>query len=111
MAISSLSITKQFSVLKDPRRRGSCLHNLLDIVTIAICGVIAGCNTWEQFEEFGNCHHDWFKRFLRLPNGIPSHDTFERVFACQPAGVSTLLYAMDPGRVWCSGAKARRRGR
>lgn len=80
MAISSPSITKHFSTLKEPRRRNSCLHNLLDIITIAISAVIAGCNTWEQIELFGNNHHDWFKRFLPLPNGIPSHDTFERVF-------------------------------
>lgn len=80
MAISSPSLTKHFAVLKDPRMRRKRLHNLLDIITIAICGVIAGCDTWEQIELFGKQHHAWFKRFLRLPNGIPSHDTFERVF-------------------------------
>lgn len=41
---------------------------------LAICGVIADCDTWEQIELFGKNHHDWFKRFLRLPNGIPSHE-------------------------------------
>lgn len=80
MAIATPSITNHFATLKEPRRRRSCLHNLLDIVTIAICAVIAGCDTWEQIALFGTNHHDWFKRFLRLPNGIPSHDTFERVF-------------------------------
>ena len=80
MAISSPSITKHFMTLKEPRRRNCCLHLLLDTVTIAICAVIAGCDTWEQIELFGNNHYDWFKRFLPLPNGIPSHDTFERVF-------------------------------
>jgi len=80
MATIPLSITKQFAVLKDPRILRRRRHNLLDIVVLGICGVIAGCDTWEQIELFGNNHHDWFKRFLRLPNGIPSHDTIERVF-------------------------------
>jgi predicted transposase YbfD/YdcC len=80
MATSPLSITKQFSVLKDPRLSRKRRHSLLDVIVIAICGVIAGCDKWEQIELFGKNHHDWLKRFLRLPNGIPSHDTFERVF-------------------------------
>jgi predicted transposase YbfD/YdcC len=80
MATSPLSITKYFAVLKDPRLARKRLHNLLDIVVIAICGVVAGCDSWEQIELFGKKQHDWLKRFLRLPNGIPSHDTFERVF-------------------------------
>jgi len=53
----------------------------LDIITIAICAVICGCDKWEQVAEFGNHRRRWLKRFLPLPNGIPSHDTFERVFA------------------------------
>ena len=80
MAISSPSITKHFAVLKDPRMRRKRLHNLLDIVVIAICGVVAGCDTWGQIALYGKRHQDWFKRFLRLANGVPSHDTIERVF-------------------------------
>ena len=47
---------------------------------IAICGVICGCNDWQQIATFAKSRHDWLKKFLRLPNGVPSHDTFERVF-------------------------------
>jgi predicted transposase YbfD/YdcC len=49
-------------------------------VTIALCAVIAGCNSWTDIAAFGRRRHSWFKRFLTLPNGIPAHDTFERVF-------------------------------
>ncbi|MFL5513162.1 MAG: ISAs1 family transposase, partial [Gemmatimonadales bacterium] len=54
---------------------------LLDIVGIALCAVIAGANTWEEVATFGRCRRDWLKTFLALPNGVPAHDTFERVFA------------------------------
>ena len=80
MANTSLSIPTYFTDLKDPRVRNRCDHRLIDIVVIAICGVICGCDTWEQIELFGQRRHDWLKRFLALPEGIPSHDTFERIF-------------------------------
>ena len=67
--------------LTDPRIDRTKLHKLLDIVVIAICAVIAGADTWEDIAEFGQAKIDWFKTFLELPNGIPSHDTFNRVFA------------------------------
>jgi len=67
--------------LTDPRIDRTKLHKLLDIVVIAICAVIAGADNWEDIAEFGQAKVDWFKRFLELPNGIPSHDTFNRVFA------------------------------
>jgi len=54
---------------------------LIDIIAIALCGVIANCDGWTDIIDFANSHRAWFKRFLKLPNGIPSHDTFERVFA------------------------------
>jgi len=53
---------------------------LLDIVVITICGVICGCDDWQQIETFARARRDWLKKFLRLPHGIPSHDTLERVF-------------------------------
>jgi predicted transposase YbfD/YdcC len=56
-------------------------HSLTDILTIAICAVICGAEGWTQVEEFGRAKLKWFRTFLRLPNGIPSHDTFGRVFA------------------------------
>jgi predicted transposase YbfD/YdcC len=75
-----LSITKHFTQLPDPRRRHRRLHLLQDILVIALCAVIAGAQDWQQIETFGRKRRDWLARFLELPNGIPSHDTFERVF-------------------------------
>src|SRR5438105_4022501 len=80
MATTSLSIKKHFALLKDPRRRHRRLHRLLDIIVIAICAVVADCDSWTDIAAFGRRRHSWLKRFLALPHGIPSHDTFERVF-------------------------------
>jgi predicted transposase YbfD/YdcC len=69
-----------FSDLEDPRddnRR----HLLLDIIVIAICAAICGADTWTDVELFGQSKEKWFRKFLELPHGIPSHDTFGRVFA------------------------------
>ena len=78
---TSLSIKKHFRKLKDPRRRHCRRHLFLDILVIAICGVICGADGWTQVAQFGRAKRKWFKTFLHLPHGIPSHDTFGRVFA------------------------------
>ena len=84
------SIKKYFARLKDPRVRNRTKHRLIDIMAIALCGVIANCDTWAEIVDFGNTHVDWLKRFLKLPGGIPSQDTFERVFAkIHPAAFSS----------------------
>jgi predicted transposase YbfD/YdcC len=75
------SITSYFSSLEDPRSDHTKRHKLMDIITIAICGVICGADSWVDMELFGKCKEEWLKGFLELPNGIPSHDTFGRVFA------------------------------
>jgi len=75
-----LSIPHYFTNLKDPRRAHRRLHRLQDIVVIALCAVIAGAQDWQEIETFGRKRADWLRRFLALPNGIPTHDTFERVF-------------------------------
>jgi predicted transposase YbfD/YdcC len=75
-----LSIAKFFAKLKDPRRAHRRRHLLLDIIVIALCAVIAGAQDWQEIATFGQKRRDWLQRFLCLPNGIPSHDTFERVF-------------------------------
>jgi predicted transposase YbfD/YdcC len=80
MGISALSIKQHFFRLKDPRRRHCRRHRLLDVIAIAICAVIADCNSWTDIAAFGRRRYPWLKKFLSLPNGIPSHDTFERVF-------------------------------
>ena len=76
----SLSIKRHFATLKDPRWNRRKRHLLIDIVVIAVCGVICGADDWQQIATFAQLRHDWLKKFLRLPNGIPSHDTIERVF-------------------------------
>jgi predicted transposase YbfD/YdcC len=75
------SIKRYFRCLKDPRVRQRTEHRLIDIIVIALCGVIANCDGWSDIIDFANNRLAWFKRFLTLPNGIPAHDTFERVFA------------------------------
>src|SRR5947209_4094295 len=75
-----LSIVRHFRRLKDPRRAHRRLHLLQDIIVIALCAVIAGAQDWQDIETFGRQRRAWLRRFLELPNGIPSHATFERVF-------------------------------
>jgi len=70
-----------FVELSDPRQDRGFNHNLLDMVGLALCGTIAGANNWADVERFAVAHREWFEQFLELPNGIPSHDTFSRVFA------------------------------
>jgi predicted transposase YbfD/YdcC len=77
----SAAIKQHFGDLTDPRIDRTKLHKLLDILVIAICAVIAGADNWEDIADFGQAKMEWFKMFLELPNGIPSHDTFNRVFA------------------------------
>jgi predicted transposase YbfD/YdcC len=81
MAASNVgSIKKHFRKLWDSRVRGRTRHLLVDIVVMAICGVIADCDTWREIALFAQKRQAWFKRFLKLPQGVPAHDTFERVF-------------------------------
>jgi predicted transposase YbfD/YdcC len=69
-----------FAELKDPRIAASCDHLLIDIIAITILAVICGADDWTDLETFGRLRYDWLKMFLVLPGGIPSHDTFRRVF-------------------------------
>lgn len=78
---STCTIAQHFADIADPRYQHSPPHLLIDIITIAICGVICGADDWVAIEEFGRAKQAWFKTFLRLPHGIPSHDTFGQIFA------------------------------
>jgi len=66
--------------IKDPRVERTKLHSLKDILVMAVCGTICGADNWEEIAEFGESKREWFATFLELENGIPSHDTFRRVF-------------------------------
>ena len=69
-----------FSELKDPRVKRTREHKLIDIIAIAILAVIGGAPGWEGMEDYGLSKKEWLEQFLELPNGIPSDDTFRRVF-------------------------------
>lgn len=79
--VGIVAIRERFAKLTDPRIERTKWHLLPDMVVIAVCAAICGANSWADVERFGNAKLDWLVRFLDLPNGIPSHDTFGRVFA------------------------------
>ncbi|PSB15222.1 ISAs1 family transposase [Phormidesmis priestleyi ULC007] len=74
-------IAEHFDLVEDPRVERTKRHKLIDILTIAILAVICGADSWVGMETFGRAKVKWLKRILELPNGIPAHDTFARVFA------------------------------
>jgi predicted transposase YbfD/YdcC len=75
------SILTHFAKLQDPRVERTKDHLLIDIVAMAIFAVISGADGWVAIETYGHSKQEWLEQFLALPNGIPSHDTFARVFA------------------------------
>lgn len=82
-----VSLEVYFGDMPDPRVTGRCDHKLIDIIIVAICAVLSGAETWDEVELFGEEREGWLKQFLELPNGIPSHDTFRRVFSLLDARV------------------------
>jgi predicted transposase YbfD/YdcC len=87
------SLEDCFSTMPDPRVSGRCDHKLLDILMIAVCAVIAGAESWVEVATFGQAKEAWLRKFLELPNGIPSHDTFGRIFAVLDAEVFQERFA------------------
>jgi predicted transposase YbfD/YdcC len=81
MSRPTFAFADYFADLPDPRVDRTKKHLLRDILVIAVCAVIAGADSFEEIETFGQAKESWLRRFLALPNGIPSHDTFNRVFA------------------------------
>jgi predicted transposase YbfD/YdcC len=79
--LPATSISEHFATLTDPRREHLREHRLLDIVAITLCAVICGADDWVNVATFGRVKEAWLRTFLGLPGGIPSHDTFGRVFA------------------------------
>ena len=74
------SILEHFAALPDPRREHGKVHMLDEIVFMSICAVLCGADSWQEIADYSQSKFDWLKTFLTLPGGIPSHDTFRRVF-------------------------------
>jgi predicted transposase YbfD/YdcC len=113
----AFSIFTHFADLKDPRLNRTRLHNLLDIVVIAIGAVICGADGWEDIAKYGRAKRQWLQTFLELPNGIPSHDTFRRVFClldplaflqCFQSWIDVLSAGLGIKRVAIDGKTVRR---
>jgi predicted transposase YbfD/YdcC len=110
------SISDYFNVIKDFRVEGRIDHKLIDVITIGICSVICGGRTWESMEIYGLAKEKWLRSFLELPNGIPSHDTFARIFAginaedfqkCFREWVRSIAKATDEEIIAIDGKQAR----
>lgn len=86
------AIDEYFSQVNDPRVDRTKEHPLIDMIVIAICAVMCGAEGWTDIENFGNSKLPWLKTFLALPNGIPSHDTFGRVFSMLDAQQFQLAF-------------------
>ena len=111
------SIADHFATLEDPRIGPAKLHNLHDILVLSICAAICGADGFVATEEFGHAKEQWLRRFLELPNGIPSHDTFGRVFAlldtqeferCFAQWMQSVFEATDGELVALDGKRLRR---
>lgn len=89
-----LSLIEQLQQLPDPRVRGRCEHDLVDVLVIGLCCQLCGGEGFNDMEDFGHAKRDWFATFLPLRSGIPTHDTFNRVFAAlQPESFLEVFMA------------------
>jgi predicted transposase YbfD/YdcC len=117
MAMSVEKLVEHFSALEDPRCAGKVDHRLIDILVIAVCAVIACAESWDDIALYGRNKLGWLRSFLTLANGIPSHDTFRRVFmlidpdafeACFSAWAQSFAEAFDREVVAIDGKTLRR---
>jgi len=90
------SLVECFTEVTDPRIDRCRRHKLIDLLVIAVCAMLCGAEGFTEMEEFGLARREWLARFLELPSGIPSHDTFGRVFALlDPAEAGPRLCPLD----------------
>ncbi len=95
------SVLTYFNDIEDPRVMGRCKHKLIDVIAVAVCAFICGAESFSEMEQFGHERELWFREFLELPNGIPSHDTILRVFTLlNPQALETSF------RDWVESVKA-----
>lgn len=113
-----LHIGDVFVGIRDPRQAKKVRHNLVELLIVAICAVISGADTFIEVEAWGKAKLDWLRRYLTLEHGIPSHDTFCRVFAAIDAEqfgaafgrwVSAVLPVLSHGEVVAIDGKTSRR--
>jgi len=79
------SLAEYFADVADPRVEGRCEHLLLEVISMALWAILTGAESWVEIETFGKLKEKWLGGFLTLPGGIPSHDTFGRIFAALEA--------------------------
>src|SRR5829696_197693 len=111
------SLVRHLSAVGDPRCQGKVEHRLIDILVIAVCAVIACAESWDDIALYGRSKLAWLRTFLELPNGIPSHDTFRRVFmlidpeafeACFTAWTASLATGFEREVIAIDGKTLRR---
>ena len=112
-----LDLLSHFSIIRDPRRVCGKRHKLEKIFGISVCAIMSGAESWTEVEEFGKAKEEWLSEFLDLENGIPSHDTFGRVFGlidpeefqvCFSSWVESLRKHVDKEIVAIDGKTLRR---
>ena len=115
--LSTPALIAHFAGLDDPRIERQKRHKLMDILVIAICAVLSGAEGFAAIEDFGHKRRAWLEQLLELPNGIPSHDTFTRVFrlldpvqfqTCFLAWIQAVAVATEGEVVAIDGKRLRR---
>lgn len=105
---ASRGLLRFFADLPDPRVERTRLHALTDILFITICAVLVGADSWTEGELFGLTKKEWLSQFLALPNGIPSHDTFGRVFGRLAPEALEQCFSRRKGTICCRSRTTRR---